>query len=134
MKKVISGMLLIIILLALIFPGLALADDWFEPELGYYTLLDENGEELTAMAREISVDDEYISGDNKHYIVTRVDKKKREASTRLVGEITLPVVSPGGFIPAAQQNEGSILLYCTHNSNPMSRQMVGKHYRRWRYY
>ena len=55
---------------------MALADDWFEPELGYYTLLDENGEELTAMAREISVDDEYISGDNKHYIVTRVDKKK----------------------------------------------------------
>jgi len=31
--------------------------------------LDENGSELTVMAREISVDDEYVSGDNKHYVV-----------------------------------------------------------------
>ena len=28
------------------------------------------------------MDDEYISGDNKHYVVIRVDKKK-EAYTRL---------------------------------------------------
>jgi len=70
-----------------------MADDWFEPQPGYYTLLDENGEELTVMAREISTGDEYISTDNKHYIVTKVDKKKRQAFTRLEGQITLPPLS-----------------------------------------
>ncbi len=116
MKKLISGGLLIILLLTVVFPGGALADDWFEPKPGYYTLLDENGKELTAMARQISVDDEYISGDNKHYIVTKVDKRKREAYARFQGEITLPAVSAKDFIPTAQQEDGSILLYCTHNS------------------
>lgn len=117
MRKVISKVLLLALVLAMILPGVALADDWFESSPGYYSLLDENGKELTVMAREISVDDEYISGDNKHYIVTKVDKKKREAYTRLAGEITLPTIAMEHAIFAAQQDdEGSVLLYCTHNS------------------
>ncbi|HHT64735.1 MAG TPA: stage II sporulation protein P [Clostridiales bacterium] len=117
MRKVISKAMLLAILLTVILPGTAFADDWFEPSPGYYTLLDEKGGELTVMAREISVDDEYVSGDNKHYIVTRVDRQKREAYTRLEGEITLPAAGKNHAITAAQQDdEGSILLYCTHNS------------------
>lgn len=116
MKKFLTAGLLLILLLMTLLPGAVLADDWFEPTPGYYTILDEKGEELTVMAREVSPDDEYISGDNKHYIVTRVDKKKREAYTRYEGEITLPVVVPSHSIAASQQNQGSILLYCTHNS------------------
>jgi len=98
------------------FAGSALADDWFDTEPGYYTLLDENGRELTVMAREISVDDEYISGDNKHYIVTKVDKQNKKAYAKYQGEITLPVVVPRVYEAAAQQGDGCILLYCTHNS------------------
>jgi stage II sporulation protein P len=116
MKKVLSYGLMLVLLLLTVIPSTALADDWFEPDPGYFTLLDENNKELTVMAREIAVDDEYISGDNKHYIVTRVDTKKREAYTRLEGEITLPTVSQNDYIEVARQQDGSILLYCTHNS------------------
>ncbi|HHU48928.1 MAG: stage II sporulation protein P [Caldicoprobacterales bacterium] len=116
MKKTIRKGLIPFLLLIIILPSSVSADDWFESEPGYYTLLDEKGRELTVMAREISVDDEYISGDNKHYVVIRVDKKKKEAYTRFEGEITLPVAAPGSLIAAAKQGNGKILLYCTHNS------------------
>src|SRR5690554_3909954 len=70
----------LILFVSLVFiPSTVLADDWYEAERGYYTLVDEDGDELTVMAREIHVEDEYISADNKHYIVTRVDRKARKA-------------------------------------------------------
>jgi stage II sporulation protein P len=115
MKKTANRILIFALLLLLLAP-VAQADDWFEPNPGYYTLVDEKGEELTVMAREISVDDEYVSGDNKHYIVTKVDKDKKTAYTKLLGEITLPVLEPADPIAVAQQEKGTILLYCTHNS------------------
>ena len=116
MTKVLSCGLMLVLLLLTIIPGTALADDWFESDPGYFTLMDENKKELTVMARKISVGDEYISGNNKHYIVTKVDTKKREAYTRLEGDITLPTVSINEYIEVAKQQNGSILLYCTHNS------------------
>ena len=117
MKKTAKGLFAFVLILVLI-SGTAMADDWFEPQPGYYTLLDENGEELTVMAREISTGDEYISTDNKHYIVTKVDKKKRQAFTRLEGQITLPPLSlgPEPAVEAAQVEDGSIIIYCTHNA------------------
>ena len=116
MKRILSSGLMLLLLLLTVIPSTALADDWFESDPGYFTLMDENNKELTVMAREISVGDEYISGNNKHYIVTKVDAKKREAYTRLEGEITLPVVSLNDYIEVAKQQNGSILIYCTHNS------------------
>jgi stage II sporulation protein P len=117
MKKAINRGLMIGLLLLFLIPGPAFADDWFEKDPGYFTLLDENGKELTVMAREITVDDEYVSGDNKHYIVTKVNKKERKAFTKLLGEITLPAMEmTDDPVAAAQQNKGTILLYCTHNS------------------
>lgn len=115
MKKTVSRILIFGLVLMLLAPAVQ-ADDWFEPDPGYYTLLDEKGNELTVMAREVSVDDEYVSGDNKHYIVTKVDKDKKTAFTKLIGEITLPVLEPADPITVAQQEKGTILLYCTHNS------------------
>ena len=116
MKKVLSFIILSVLLTGIVFTGTAMADDWFESSPGHYTILDENNKELTVMAREVTVNDEYISGDNKHYIVTKVDKKKREASTRLVGDITMPTINFSSHIETAQQDKGSVLLYCTHNS------------------
>ena len=128
MRKVISKAMLLAILLTVILPGTAFADDWFEPSPGYYTLLDEKGGELTVMAREISVDDEYVSGDNKHYIVTRVDRQKREAYTRLEGEITLPAA---GKKPCHHRSHSRMTkaVFCSTapiTRNPMFRQTVGK--------
>ena len=92
MKKMTNRILIPILLLLFLFPISASADDWFESERGYYTLLDENEKELTVMGWEVSLKDEYVSSDNKHYIVTRVDKEKKTAYTRLLGEVTLPAV------------------------------------------
>jgi stage II sporulation protein P len=116
MKKAINRVLIAGLLLLFLIPSPVSADDWFDADPGYYTILDENGRELTVMAREIMADDEYISGDNKHYIVTKVDKGKRYAYTRLLGEIELPVVEmQEDPIAAAQQGKGSVLLYCSHS-------------------
>lgn len=116
MKKMTNKILIPILLLLFLFPISASADDWFESERGYYTLLDENEKELTVMGWEVSLKDEYVSSDNKHYIVTRVDKEKKTAYTRLLGEVTLPAVETDPESrEAVQQNKGNILLYCTHN-------------------
>ncbi|HBG75601.1 MAG TPA: stage II sporulation protein P, partial [Clostridiales bacterium] len=116
MKKMINRALIPILLLLFLIPIPASADDWFEPEPGYYTLLDENEKELTVMGWEVSLKDEYVSSDNKHYIVTRVDSEKKTAYTRLLGEVPLPAVqTQPESREAAQQDKGNILLYCTHN-------------------
>jgi len=95
------------------------ADDWFDEEPGYYTLLDEAGKELTLMAREVLVMDEYISSDNKRYSVASVDKDTKRAVLKYMGDVKLPEVKevPESVDALAQQgNErGNILLYCTHS-------------------
>lgn len=116
MKKAINRILIAGLLLLFLIPSPVSADDWFETDPGYYTIFDENNKELTVMAREVTADDEYISGDNKHYVVTKVDKEKRYAYTKLLGEIELPVVEmQEDPIAVAKQEKGSILLYCTHS-------------------
>ena len=49
-----------------------------------------NPKELTMMAREILVNDEYISGDNKHYSVISADKGSRKAVAKYVRDVELP--------------------------------------------
>jgi len=100
----------------------AYADDWFDKEPGYYTLLDEAGKELTLMAREVLVKDEYITSDNKHYSVLSVDKDAKRAVLKYLGDIKLPEVKeiPDSVDALAQQGDGrasagNILLYCTHS-------------------
>lgn len=94
------------------------ADDWFEPQAGYYTLFDESGNELTMMAREILAKDEYISEDNKHYSVTSVDKDKKRAVAKYLGDVKLPeieedIASIDVWVQGIDKN-ANILLYSTH--------------------
>ena len=122
MRKISTAAALLILMSAVLFASTVQADDWFESEPGYYTLLDENGSELTVMAREISVDDEYVSGDNKHYVVTRVDRKNKKAYARYQGQITLPVMVPDLYMTAVQR---MTVPYCciVHTiRNPMFQQ------------
>lgn len=97
----------------------AYADDWFDGEPGYFTLLDEAGKELTLMARGVLVSDEYISSDNKRYSVVSVDKDAKKAVLRYMGDVKLPEVRevPDSVDALAQQGnqQGNILLYCTHS-------------------
>ncbi len=94
------------------------ADDWFEDKTGYYTLVDESGNELTMMAREMLVKDEYISGDNKHYSIISVDKDKKKAVAKYLGDVQLPEIEEdtASIDVLAQELDKSrnILLYSTH--------------------
>ncbi len=120
MMKTTARLLIVLLLMMMLLPQIVLADDWYESERGYYTLMDEAGNELTLMARRIYVDDEYISGNNKHYIVTRVDTKGKRAYAKFQGDIELPEFEEALSSLAAagmqEQQEGSIVLYATHNS------------------
>jgi stage II sporulation protein P len=117
MKKI-SKVLICLTILTVLFAPTASADDWYETDRGYYTLMDQNGNELTMMARQIYVGDEYISGSNKHYRVTKVDKKGRRAYAKLLGEISLPEFDDleAAVSVAQKDNPGTIVLYATHNS------------------
>jgi len=102
------------------FPIAASADDWYDDEKGYFTLYDEDNNELTIMAREMLPEDEYISSDNKHYFVKKVDKEGKKAYGEFLGEVELPEieeVEAAAILAAAfqQAQKGKILLYCTHS-------------------
>ncbi|WP_129723193.1 stage II sporulation protein P [Xylanivirga thermophila] len=114
--------LMIFMLLNVVFASLytvAMADDWYDEEAGYYTILDDAGKELTMMARQIFKDDEYISGDNKHYVINKVDKKGKKATAKYLGDVKLPElelqVDSAIYTAAQQGDKGNILLYCTHS-------------------
>jgi len=118
--KLIGALAIVVILVTTMVPtNRSMADNWYEDEPGYYTLFDEEGNELTAMASEMFKDDEYISSDNKHYSVSRVNKKERKAYAKYLGDIELPefeLVEDLSMEVAAQNKDRSILIYCTHSS------------------
>ena len=95
------------------------ADNWYEKDPGYFTLFDEEGGRLTVMASEMFKDDEYISGDNRHYSIYSVDKKSKYAFAKFIGDIELPqfeeVVDETVETLAQKDKNRSILLYCTHS-------------------
>ena len=71
------------------------------------------------MASEMFKDDEYISSDNKHYSISRVNKEEKSAYAKYLGDIELPEFEEVQELMqvAAQQNKDrSILIYCTHSS------------------
>lgn len=105
----------------------AIADDWYEEESGYYTMLEEGGDVLTLMARELFVDDEYIASDNRHYRISAVDKEKRTATAIHIGEVELPHIEEvreeakglsyrDSLEAVSIPEDGHVLLYCTHNA------------------
>lgn len=59
------------------------ADDQTERTDGYYVLMTEGGKRLTATALPVSIGDEFIAADNKHYRVFRVQRDS--ASVQYLG-------------------------------------------------
>jgi len=77
----------------------------------YYTLQDATGRILTQIGTALSVDDEYITSDNRRYRVSMVDDTARRAVALYVEDVVLPEVA----IAAAQQDWiPRIAIYCTH--------------------
>lgn len=119
-SKLVSMVVIMAIIFTTISPiGISRADNWYEDEPGFFTLFDEEGNELTTMASEMFKEDEYISSDNKHYSISRVDKKGKRAHAKFLGEIQLPEFEEIDDMSmeaiAPKEGDRSILLYCTHS-------------------
>lgn len=122
MKKKSKFIITTVILLvaALNIPQTVLADDWYEDEKGYFTLYDEDNNELMIRAGEMFLEDEYISEDNKRYSVIKVDKEKKAAYAKFLGDVELPKIEEieaSAVIETSllQNQQRAILLYCTHS-------------------
>jgi len=111
-------LLIIIIFWVLIHPNTANADDWYDENPGYFTVHLSDGTILFKIGCRVYIDDQYISSDNKKYIITQVNPSKKAAVAEFVEDIELPDVS-GLFldfaIPVFARNESrTIGIYCTH--------------------
>lgn len=103
--------LLIFLILLLLFPCAALAED-------VYTLVDSGGNTLTSYCGDCDAGDEYISSDNQHYRVEKVDKDKLTATVTHLGSMDLPDVSWLEIVDNATPVSAvkrMIVLYCTHS-------------------
>ncbi len=121
------GLLLIAIVISSnILMDYAIADDWYEEEMGYYTIMEDGGDVLTLIGRELFVDDEYITGDNRHYRISSIDKENRVASAKLLGNVVLPDIEEvkkdetsskyTDVLPVVvSDKDANILIYCTHS-------------------
>ena len=98
-------------------------------DMRVWTLLDESGQQLTCRAAPMSVDDEYIAGDNRLYRVVSVDEAAATAIAQSQGYEPAPQArSIGAFLAAqaesggeqkAEQAQGDekrlIAMYSTHS-------------------
>ena len=82
-------LLWIALCVALLFPVKAQAADWIESE-GYFSVFTEEGEALFSRAGDVSVDDEYISGDNQLYRIISVDAQAKTAVAAWQGPEEMP--------------------------------------------
>jgi stage II sporulation protein P len=67
-------------------------ESWFERGDKYYTVSAESGEVLFTVGMSVNVDDEYISGDNQHYVIESVDAQAMTAVARHTGAEEMPSV------------------------------------------
>ena len=109
-------LLFILAIVFLSFTPKCLADDWYEGDSGYYTVLKEDGEVLFLIGSQVYKGDEYISGDNQRYkIAAPLSTGGRVALPRQISApmILMPALRwdfPRGQALAVQQTE--ILLHC----------------------
>lgn len=109
MKKALIPLLILILLT----PLPASADEEGD---SVYTILDESGGALTSYAGVPQAGDEYISGDNRHFRIARVDAESNRAYAQALGAFQLPDVTweEDDATPVARQKR-AVALYCTHS-------------------
>jgi len=108
MKKTIAILMLLMMISLCTSPAHAQND--------VYTLVDSNGKIITYFAGECEAGDEYISEDNLHFRIERVEGKT--AVVKLLGKADMPDVSwidMQESQPVAAAGGRKIALYCTHS-------------------
>ena len=82
-----------------------------------YRMYTTDGEYLTSRAGKMYEDDEYISGDNRHFRIIRVDDAACAAYAELIGEESLDAEALLSDFGAAYAEEGRgiICMYSTHS-------------------
>ncbi|MDR1569671.1 MAG: stage II sporulation protein P [Oscillospiraceae bacterium] len=96
-------------------------DDWNDIGDNYYTVKLESGEALFTVGAAVYVDDQYISGDNKRYVVTQVDAENYTATARYDSDEEMPAIDwlKPAFAPVSSDTSGGsgdrlIAIYATH--------------------
>lgn len=118
-NRIILFIVTVVTVMLFLSPGTVHGDDWYKDEEGYFTVYDENNEELFVTAREVFIGDQYLSEDNKLYQVVKSDMLKNQAWAKFVEDVELPDVDleDGDSLTAmAQQLNRKVALYASHNS------------------
>ena len=91
---------------------------WADEEGGekIYQIVDSSGQTLTYYAGVPEAGDEYISGDNRHFRITRVEHDALRAQAESLGDYPMPDVSwlSESAQPVSSQRR-AVALYCTHS-------------------
>ena len=104
---------LLICLLCLL-PSFALADAGEENAV--YEILEDGGKSLTFFAGVPEAGDEYVSGDNGHFRVVRVDEDAQKAWAERLGVFALPQIPwEEDDAQAVATVKRAVALYCTHS-------------------
>lgn len=83
-----------------------------------FTITDEAGAVITYYVGLPEAGDEYISRQNKHYVVQSVDKNALTAVARLQGDYPMPSVEwlrDSNLTQPVSGSEQAVALYCTHS-------------------
>lgn len=110
----IRRILLIVVAMLICIPSIALADDWYQDNDGYFTVYDEYGHFLFMIGSRVSVDDEYISGDNYRYRVVEVNDDNNSAYARFIEELSDIELSLS-VQKEKTGNNANVGIYCTHS-------------------
>lgn len=90
-----------------------------DEELDYYTVYDaETNDVLFLKGDNVSVNDEYISADNKRYIIEVVDDEERTGKAKYIENVKMPVFNvtkKAKYTEVSAQDQKRIGLYHTHN-------------------
>lgn len=83
----------------------------------YFTLLDENNDQVTMAGRELDVGDHYISADNKLYEVVNVENNN--VHVKYLETVKLPDITEDLLttqVGKTQESQGVVGIYHTHNA------------------
>lgn len=89
-----------------------------QAEEATYQITDETGRALTYYVGLPETGDEYISRENKHYIVQAVDESTLTAVAHLQGDYPMPSVEwlrDGNQTQPVSGSEQAVAIYCTHS-------------------
>lgn len=107
--------LLILLLLCMCSPSLA---EDLETDEMLFSLVNESGEVIATIHGHCCEGDEYISGDNRQYRITKVNENEQTALVEFLGEAEMPGISwldENESVPVSAVGKRKIALYCTHS-------------------